>query len=114
MSVSSGVRYTIIRGTRVAIAVLMFGGRTTQADEEQAAEAAAKTGVDPAVMAAGVSVLLSWYYFFARGERDLGLFVSLWPPTILAFASYFNQTRMSDKLEASVRGPGGSIKQLVR
>lgn len=86
---------------------------STQSKEERAAEATAKTGTDPAVLAAGASVLLSWYYFFGRGDRHLGLFVGLWPPTILAFASYFNQTRMSNKLESSL-GYGSSIGQLIR
>ena len=90
----------------------MLQKQKTEASDRKAAEATAKTGTDPAVLAAGASVLLSWYYFFGRGERELGLFVGLWPPTILAFASYFNQTRMSDKLESSV-GSSLPIKQLI-
>lgn len=70
-----------------------------QENEEEAAQATAETGTDPAVIAAGASVLLSWHQFFLRGNREFGLFVGLWPPTILAFASYFNQTRMSDQLK---------------
>ena len=83
-----------------------------QIDEERAAEATAQTGTDPAVVAAGASVLLSWYYYFVRGERHIGLFVGLWPPTILAFASYFQQTRMSDKLDSSIGV--GRIRQFLR
>lgn len=33
----------------------------------------------------------------------MGLFVGLRPPTILAFAGYVGQTRMSDRLEHAVR-----------
>lgn len=68
-------------------------------DEEKAAEAAAETGTDPAVLAAGASVLLSWHQFFMEDNRQMGLFIALWPPTILAFASYFEQTEMADRFE---------------
>lgn len=91
----------------------MLQQRMRSVEEEEAAEATARTGTDPAVMAAGVSVLLSWYYFFVRGERDLGLFVGLWPPTILAFASYFNQTRMSDQLQSAMGTSEGPLGQLI-
>lgn len=80
----------------------MLQERASRIDEERAATATAETGTDPAVVAAGMSVLLSWYYFYGKGDRALGLFIGLWPPTILAFASYFKQTRMSDKLESSI------------
>lgn len=69
---------------------------------EEAAEATAETGTDPAVVAAGASVLLSWHQFFLRDNRHLGLFIGLWPPTILAFASYFNQTHMADRIKRMV------------
>ena len=81
---------------------MMLQERASRIDEEQAAEATTETGTDPAVLAAGVSVLLSWYFFYAKDNQTMGLFVGLWPPTILAFASYFKQTRMSDKLESSI------------
>ena len=82
----------------------MLQQRESRIHEEQAAKATAETGTDPAVIAAGLSVLLSWYYFFGKDKRLMGLFIGLWPPTILAFASYFKQTRMSDKLESSISG----------
>lgn len=85
----------------------------SQRREEQAVEAAERTSSDPAVMAAAFSVALSWYFFFARGDTHKGLFVGLWPPTILAFASYFNQTRMSNKLEGAVRGGPASIAESI-
>lgn len=90
----------------------MLQQRIARVDEEEAAEVGAKTGTDPAIMAAGASVLLSWYYFYGRGERETGLFIGLWPPTILAFASYFRQTRMKDKLETTFGS--GTIGQLFR
>lgn len=54
---------------------------------------------DMAVIASAASVLLSWYYFFGRGRRDMGVFVGLWPPTILAFASYFKQREMEESVK---------------
>lgn len=61
-------------------------------------ETATETGSDPAVIAAAASVMLSWYEYFVADNKALGLFVGLWAPTIFAFASYFNQTRMADRL----------------
>jgi hypothetical protein len=43
----------------------------------------------------------------------MGLFMGLWPPTILAFASYMKQTRMSDKLEYALSGGEGSLRESV-
>ena len=73
-----------------------------QEQRETAKLAAEETGTDPAVIAAAASVLLSWYYFFGEGNREMGVFVATWPPTIFAFVSYFKQTRMSDMIEESM------------
>lgn len=54
---------------------------------------------DIAVIASAASVVLSWYYFYGRGQRDKGVFVGLWPPTILAFASYFKQREMEETVK---------------
>ena len=66
----------------------------------------------PAVLASAASVGLSWYYFFLRGDRERGLFVGLWPPTILAFASYFNQRKMRNQLNTLTK-PASSIKNTI-
>lgn len=69
---------------------------------EEAVEATAETGTDPAVIAAGAAVLLSWHQFFMRDNPYTGLFIASWPPTILAFASYFKQTDMSDRVKEAL------------
>ena len=78
--------------------------------------AAEETGTDPAVMAAAGSVLVSWYFYFVQGDREMGLFTGLWPPTILAFASYFEQTRMSDRLKRATGSDGivGRVERMVQ
>jgi hypothetical protein len=81
---------------------------------QEAMEATQETSTDPAVLAASASVLLSWYYFFGRGDRDRGLFLGLWPPTILAFASYFEQTRMSDRLKRATGAGTTGIRESVQ
>ncbi len=68
--------------------------------ERPAMEAAEESTRDVAILASAVSVLLAWHQFFIRGNRERGLFIGLWPPTILAFASYFNQKRMEQRLES--------------
>ena len=77
-------------------------------------QAAERTGTDPAVMAAAASVVLSWYFYFVQGDKLTGLFVGLWPPTFLAFASYFEQTRMSDQLHKATGGGGGVVSSIER
>jgi len=77
-------------------------------------EAAERSTTDIAIIASAASVALSWYQFFARGNKMQGLFIGLWPPTIIAFASYFNQKRMEQKI-ASL-GPSRireSIEQML-
>lgn len=93
--------------------------QTSTRETEEIQEATGEAGTDPAVIAAAGSVMLSWYYFFAKGEREKGLFVGLWPPTILAFASYFAQTKMSDRIENAMgtsrtaSGIGQSVREMV-
>lgn len=84
----------------------------TKTESEEAIQAAEETGMDPAVIASVASVMLSWHYFFLKGDRQKGLFVGLWPPTILAFASYFQQTRMADRLRSS--GTQSSLGESVQ
>jgi len=71
----------------------------SKGQQREAVQAAESTSTDPAVILAAGSVALSWFFFYARGDKQQGLFVGLWPPTILAFASYFKQTRMDDMVE---------------
>ena len=78
----------------------------------QAAEEVGEQALGPALLAAVASVGLSWYYFFLRGERQRGMFVGLWPPTILAFASYFNQRKMRQQID-TITQPGTSLKNAL-
>ena len=48
---------------------------------------------DTALLAAGASVLLALYEFYARGNKKRGIFVGHWAPTILAFATYLRKRR---------------------
>ncbi|MFC4450006.1 hypothetical protein [Halorussus aquaticus] len=89
-------------------------GQQQQMGEKATMEAAEESTTDLAILASAASVALSWYQFFGRGNKMQGLFIGLWPPTILAFASYFNQKRMEEKLSAM--GPGrivSSIEQML-
>lgn len=74
-------------------------------------EAAGETGSNPWIMASAASVILSWLMFFVVKDREMGIFVGLWPPTILAFAGYFRQTRMHDKLDQAM-GRGGIVERV--
>ena len=78
----------------------------------QAAQEVGEQALGPAFLASAASVALSWYYFFIRGDRQRGLFVGLWPPTILAFASYFSQRKMRRQLDA-ITQPGATLKSAI-
>ncbi len=73
---------------------------------------AGEQALGPAAIASAASVGLAWYYFFLKGDRQRGLFVGLWPPTILAFASYFNQRRMREQLDTLTQ-PASSIRDAI-
>ena len=79
---------------------------------EEAAREVGEQAMGPALMASIASVGLSWYYFFIRGDRQRGLFVGLWPPTILAFASYINQRKMRQQLETLTQ-PGTTLRNAI-
>jgi hypothetical protein len=74
---------------------------------------AERTSMDPAVAVSAGAVVLSLYEYFLRGNKLAGIFVGLWPPTILAFASYFKQTRMSDSLDRAM-GRSGIVESIER
>ena len=84
--------------------------------QQQAMEVAEETGTDPWILLSAGSVVLSWYTFFVARDREMGLFVGLWPPTFLAFASYFEQTRMHDTMNRAMGGGGivERVEQMVQ
>ncbi|WP_206425054.1 hypothetical protein [Halosimplex salinum] len=88
----------------------------SKGQQQEAVRAAENTGTDPAVILAAGSVVLSWFFFYARGDKQQGLFVGLWPPTILAFASYFKQTQMSDMVERATGSDTlvGRVERMVQ
>ena len=92
----------------------MQGQQQQQMGDQATMEAAGESTTDLAIIASAASVALSWYQFFGRGNKMQGLFIGLWPPTILAFANYFNQKRMEQKLNSL--GPSrirDSIEQIL-
>lgn len=58
------------------------------------------TGRDPIIIAAAASVLLAWYQYYVRGNKEHGLFIGLWPPTLLAFSNAVRINEISQKLES--------------
>ncbi|WP_408958694.1 hypothetical protein [Natrinema sp. 74] len=75
----------------------------------QEPEEIGEEAMGPAFVASAASVGLALYYYFMRDERQLGTFIGLWPPTILAFASYFNQRRMRKQLDTLTQ-PGTTLR----
>ena len=75
-------------------------------------EELSQQALGPGFIAAAASVGLAWYYFFLKGDKARGLFVGLWPPTILAFSSYFNQRKITRRLD-TISQPGTAIKRTL-
>lgn len=89
---------------------------SSRRQQRQAAEAVESTSTDPWILASAGSVVLSWLVYFGARNRDMGLFVGLWAPTILAFASYFKQTRMHDQVNRAMGREGlvERVEQMVQ
>ncbi len=85
---------------------------TEAATSQEGKQTAEARGADLALMASAASVLLAWHQFYLKGNKTRGLFIGLWPPTILAFASYLNQKAILDKLDKSLLSTPGSFDSL--
>lgn len=79
-------------------------------ETDDADEVGTRTSRDPAVLAAVGSVLLSWHQFYVRGNREHGLFIGLWAPTILAFS---NAVRLNDIREQMAGKAGNLVDRLT-
>lgn len=92
----------------------MVGRQQRKTPKRSTIEAAKEPSTNLTMMAAEASIVLSWYEFFIRGNKLRGLFIALWPPTILAFASYFHQKRMEEQIEAvTPRGISNVVNELL-
>jgi hypothetical protein len=82
-----------------------------QMQNERSRAVAERTGQDPFVLAAMASIPLAWYYFFGKGDKERGIFVGLWAPTLMAFGSYVRQQRLRELLE---RESGSLVSRVQR
>lgn len=77
----------------------MSEGMQSDVDEGQAQSAATDVASDPVLLASGVSILLSLYLFYVRGNKLQGVFVGHWAPTFLAIGSYLRQEDVDNRLQ---------------
>lgn len=68
-----------------------------ESEVEQMVENMPMSAGDPIATAAAASVVLSWYLFYIKGNKEHGTFVGLWAPTLLAGASYLQQKDLMRK-----------------
>ena len=68
---------------------------------EEAKEIGKRTGRDPVIIAAMGSVLLAWYQYYVQGNKEHGMFIGLWPPTLLAFSNAVRINAINEKVESS-------------
>lgn len=71
-----------------------------QTEKDTAKEIGKRTGRDPVIMAAAGSVLLAWFQYYVRGNKEHGLFIGLWPPTMLAFSNAVRINEITEKVES--------------
>lgn len=72
-------------------------------EKEADRDVGARTGRDPVVLAAVGSVLLSWFQYYVRGNKEHGLFIGLWAPTMLAFSNGVRINDISRKVESRTK-----------
>ena len=72
-----------------------------QRQMEEAKEIGERTGRDPVIMAAVGSVLLAWFQYYVRANKEHGMFIGLWPPTLLAFSNAIRINAIDEKVESS-------------
>ena len=75
-----------------------------QREKEKAKEVGKRTGFDPVIIMAAGSVLLAWFQYYVRGNKEHGMFIGLWPPTLLAFSNAVRINEISEKIESSASG----------
>jgi len=61
------------------------------------------TAGDPVATVAAGSVLLAWYQFYVKGDKQSGIFIGLWAPTMLAAASYLQQKDVIGKVKRGMQ-----------
>lgn len=71
-----------------------------QQKEKEIVEDVEMTARHPVILAAMGSVFLAWYQYYIRGNKEHGLFIGLWPPTMLAFSNAIRLNDISRKLES--------------
>ena len=79
----------------------LFRQQETDTDEEEMermTDAVPTSAGDPVAAAAAGSVLFAWYQFYLKGDKETGIFVGLWAPTMLAAASYLQEKDLVRKV----------------
>lgn len=71
-----------------------------QKEKDAAEDVGKRTARDPVILAAMGSVFLAWYQYYIRGNKEHGLFIGLWPPTLLAFSNAVRINDISRKVES--------------
>ncbi len=73
-----------------------------------------EAGADTALIASVVSVGLALYAYFARGDRELGIFVGLWAPTILTLSNHFKQRDIEQQIQSiPLSAPAGNVRETI-
>lgn len=69
---------------------------------ERMVDAVPMSAGDPVASLAAASVAFSWYNYYVRDEKQYGIFVGLWAPTLFAAASYLQQKDLVRKLKKGI------------
>jgi len=85
----------------------------SESQQRREVEPTGQPGADRWTIAAAASVGLALYTYFVNKDRELGIFVGLWAPTILAFGNYFKHQRIYDAMNR-VTERGGVLERVEK
>jgi hypothetical protein len=84
---------------RVAMAMLPEQETKAREEVEKVVDSSPVSVSDPVAILAAGSVLYAWFTFYVRGNKESGIFIGLWAPTLLAAANYLQQRNIIRKFK---------------
>jgi uncharacterized protein YjeT (DUF2065 family) len=92
------------RPSRLRNAMALFQQEESKVEEnvDEMADSVPMSVGDPVATLAGGSVLYAWYKFYMKGDKEGGLFVGLWAPTLLTAANYLQQKDIIQKFKKGI------------
>ena len=81
---------------------LFQSSKSSETDVEEVAENTPMSAGDPVALLAAASVVYSWYLFYIEENKQQGIFVGLWAPTLLTASNYLQQKHLVEKFKSGL------------